>query len=963
MLAHKALQVLCVLYILFSGILFPAFINPSVRAEESTGRTTLYFTNALSLMEDENYSEYGFITLSEYPPTSQKDSKYPPDLLIVNASKRLPIPSPNTDEILVWFTSWLLALFPEFNFSEIPGFEGFELFLPHPLRVVEGYTYNGTEPVTISGDIVYNLFFSSDVTLKKFRDQVSVSLYTINMESAFPIPQKIANTTQLLTPKLFSGVYKQQITIPDVSNTLTQGDSLLFSVEIIPSNKTLPTLITKYVDVNKFLARWEKRGNWLENRSNLAKLQTLGTTIKDLISMAKETLTNITSEDFAKIINAMRSTSLIYNSAQHPSSVSIPGKISKDDIRIYYLGPNQLMSDTQQAGNASKAKITTTPTIWTNDQGLERNKILKIQDVTAELYFTRTLCLIPLKVGVTVTLYDETNTTIATSEKQLTKNDLQGFLRKKIIPVVFNFTGVDKEITYGSKLSLGIALSNGTKSVITPLYLQVPSSQSPSLLRVRYEETQNIQINSFTTTPSEGRIIPGGSIQYLINISSKKADSLQVHIIERGKTGAWAFSMPDSVSVSAGSYALIPVYANSTNNLKESYGSIIDLLIVISGNTGIARQAVTGEISEEAITYDVEILGYSPTINISKGENRFFYFVVKNKNTGAVDDVDSYTITVASKNDWKLIPQESIRNLGIGDTSKPNEAKVLIEVPKNTTEKTDTITITVTSDSSTDATTSIEITVNVIGGGFIEEILDFFDSAAQTMGLNDLFGSDGKYVLLILLVVIILFFIIILAIVFTSKPVRIICTDRIKEIDSTQNADYEITIENPFKKAQTYEISAHQTGPENKWGLLIEPTTVELEGKTSKTIHVTVTPTDAAAPKDWTQVTLSANKIGKKKKESVDLVTTIKEGTTLLALENVSHWPTAFNPGEKVITSFTLTNNGTIPARNVKVFFYLNGKQKNKVEVTLLAGNIADIQIPWIAEKGKNQVRIRVKEQ
>jgi len=88
----------------------------------------------------------------------------------------------------------------------------------------------------------------------------------------------------------------------------------------------------------------------------------------------------------------------------------------------------------------------------------------------------------------------------------------------------------------------------------------------------------------------------------------------------------------------------------------------------------------------------------------------------------------------------------------------------------------------------------------------------------------------------------------------------------------------------------------------------------------------------------------------------------MKEGKTLLQLENVTHWPTTFNPGEKIITSFNITNNGSIPARNVKIFFYLNGKQKNKVEVTLPAGNIADIQIPWIAEKGKNQVRIRVKE-
>jgi hypothetical protein len=76
----------------------------------------------------------------------------------------------------------------------------------------------------------------------------------------------------------------------------------------------------------------------------------------------------------------------------------------------------------------------------------------------------------------------------------------------------------------------------------------------------------------------------------------------------------------------------------------------------------------------------------------------------------------------------------------------------------------------------------------------------------------------------------------------------------------------------------------------------------------------------------------------------------------------VSHWPTTFNPGERIVTSFNLSNNGTISARKVKIFFYLNGKQKNKVEVTLPVGNIADIQIPWIAEKGKNLVRIRVKE-
>jgi PKD repeat protein len=267
----------------------------------------------------------------------------------------------------------------------------------------------------------------------------------------------------------------------------------------------------------------------------------------------------------------------------------------------------------------------------------------------------------------------------------------------------------------------------------------------------------------------------------------------------------------------------------------------------------------------------------------------------------------------------------------------------------------------ITDGALTDSET-ITITVNVLGGGVIEEILNFFDSAAQSLGLNDLFGSDGKFVLLLLIVVIILFLIIILAIVFTSKPVHIICTNRIREIESTEKAIFEITLKNPYKKIQSYDIEAQQTAASSKWEITIDPVTTTIEGKATKTVQVTVTPTEAAGPKEWTEVTVSVKKTGKKHKESIDLVTTMKEGKTLLQLQNVSHWPTTFNPGERILTSFNLSNSGSIAARNVKVFFYLNGKQKNKVEVTLPAGNIADIQIPWIAVKGKNHVRIRIKE-
>jgi hypothetical protein len=968
MLAHKALKTLLLTFILILGSLLPVFLIPVAHAENSQGYTTLYFTNALNL---ENASDLGVAGLTQTPPTSQKDSEYPPSILEKNGlfgqnKTRL------SEEWITWLTFAFMGKYFD-NLSGIDlgglfgGLEGFEVLFPGPYRISEAYTYNGTDTVTIRGDILYHLYFSDTRKIKTLTDSVSVALYTMDAESF--LPKRIKNTTVLLAPPARLGdIYDQQITLPSVNCTLTPGESLLVSIEIIPTNKSTLALDILNSPIIKKTFQWLVN-RWENNITHGPLRRQIGALIKNVTTLLEgtgnESGINFTSDDIASFINAMKSSKFIYDSQYHPSSITIPVKISEEDIRIYYLHPGQAMSETQQEGtNTSKTEkieITTTPKIWTADQGLERNKILKLQDVTAELYFYRFLCIIHPKVSVTVTLYED-NTSIASNEKVLTRNELQGFLRKKITPIIFNFTGVDREITYGHKLGIGISLSNGTKSVITKLKLQPTSIAYPSRLRVKFEETQNIQIHDLISTPSEGKIIPGGSVQYLFNVTSVMTDTLQIRTIEREKTGAWSISAPTSVTVSAGSWVTIPVYVNSSNILKEAYGSLIDLIVVVTGNTGIARQAVTAEISAEAINYKVEILGYSNSINISKGENHFFYFVVKNNNTGAIDDVDSYTITASSKNHWPLIPQETIRNLGIGDTSNAEDARVLIQVPKNTTETSDVITITVTSEGSSDASATITITVNVIGGGPIEGILDFFDSAARSLGLNDIFGSDAKFVLLIILVVIILFLLIILAIVLTSKPVRIICTDRIKELDATEKAIFEVTLTNPYKKTQSYEIEAQQTAPSSRWIITIDPATTVIEGRTSKTIQVTVTPTDAAEPKEWTEVTVSVKKTGKKKQASIDLMTMMKEGKILLQLENVSHWPTTFNPGERIVTSFNLSNNGTISARNVKVFFYLNGKQKNKVEVTLLPGNIADIQIPWIAEKGKNHVRIRVKE-
>jgi hypothetical protein len=982
MKAHKALRTLLFTFILIGGSLFPILINKPVLAEPSTGETTLYFTDALNYITDENYSgsDFGFDTasLSQNAPTKQNDSEYPPSLIIKNTSKLRPQYSFNTEEWFTWFSTWIFYFFTEseeFNWSELgdlfgdAGMAGYDIgvLLPHPYRVVEGYTYNGTESITIKGDFIYNLYFTSPVKLQKFRDNVNVSLYSWNMNSLPPLPKKIKNTTIQLTPGLLSDVYHQQITLSDVSLTLEPGEILLFTVEIIPSNKTLPTLITKLLDVDRLITRWENRADRWENRSHIKILQTIGTTIKELISILNESAINITSEDFAAIVNAMRSSSFIYDSVNHPASVSIPAKISEDDIRTFYLHTDQGMDENRPVteNQTGSIKLTTTPTIWTSPT-LERNKILKVADVVADLYidhrdFLRIVNILRGKITISATLYED-NTTIASAEKELDRTSILDILSKPNRPITFTFTGSDTEITYGHTIKIGVSLQNGTKLGLREVKLLYDTVTYPSALRIKYEETQNIKITDVTSIPPDLKIIPGETVEYILNVSNKKADTLQISAIERGKIGDWEISVPDSITVPANNVTNIHVFATSKNNLKEAYGNLINLSIIIKGNTGIARYGVYAEVSTDAIQYNVEILGYSNNINISKGENRFFYFVIKNNNTGAINDVDSYKITASSKNHWRLIPQETIRDLGIGGSTDADDAKVLIEVPKNTTETSDVITITVISDSSSDASATITITVNVIGGGIIEEILNFFDSAAESLGLNDIFGSDAKFVLLIILAAIILFILIILALVITTKPVRIICTDRIKEIEANEKASFDITLQNPSKKSQSYEILAQPTAPSSKWITTVEPPMITIDGRQSKSVQIITTPTDDAKSTDWTQVTASVKKTGRKKTVTITLLATMKEGKALLQLGNVSHWPTLFNPGEKVITSFGLSNNGTISARNVKVFFYLNGKQKNKLDVTIPAGNIADIEIPWIAEKGKNQVRIRVKE-
>ncbi|MBN1280347.1 MAG: hypothetical protein JXA00_01720 [Candidatus Thermoplasmatota archaeon] len=968
MQAHPALRALLLTFILTVGSLATVLFTPPASAQDSQGETTLYFTN----FDSENYTDLGFTSLSLTPPTKDNDSEYPPDL--VQSGLQL-----NTDQYLTWFFAWLLYFLgesEEFNLSDLFDIFGddtlegydFEVLFPHPFRIVEGYTYEGDDAVTITGDVSYNLFFHSyQKLLPKFRDDVKIGLYSMDSNSYFPLPKIIKSTNVTLSPELLKKTYNEQLTLSNISYTLQPGESLLFTIEIIPTNKTIGNLAPYIINIDRFLNRWQRRANNLENSSK-PLLQQFGTIIQEILYTLSEIGTNITMDDFNTFFDTFRSTSFIYDSTSHPASVSIPANIRTEDIHVYYLHDNQVIDENKPDtdNTLTLALKEDTPVIWTTDTTLSRNKVLKVDQVSADLYLNhRDLHLFHIlkkKISITATLYDDA-IPVKTSVIELDKTKLFELFSKPSTPVTFTFNGSDIELTYGHTLGLGVALTNGTKLGIRTVKLLYDSVNFPTSLRVTFEETTNIQIKGITSAPTDGEITPGQTIQFLLNVSSKYDDTLQITTAEKDKEGSWDVSAPSSTTVTANTNTQIQVSVTSTNPYKEAYGDTIELLLTITGTTGIDKQTLTAEVTQDAIIYDVDILGYTKDININKGENRTFFFVIKNNNTGALDDVDSYTITAVSEHDWPLIPREHIRDLQNGESTETEVARVVIQAPKDTTIASDTITITVTSDADPSTSASITITAHVIGGGVFEGFVDFFNAAADSLGLNEIFGEYGGLALFSLLIVIILFILIILAFVLTTKSVRLICTDRIKEIEPTEEAVFDLTVKNPFKKPATYELSAEQTALGSHWTITIDAPQLTLNGRQSHTVHLTATPTEEASEKDWTKITVNVKKAGKTRAEQVTLMVMLKEGTTLLQLGDVTHSPSEFSPGERIISSFSVSNKGSVSARNVTVFFYLNGKQHHKLTVTIPAGSIADIQVPWIAVKGKNKVRIRLKEE
>ena len=968
--SNRALRASLLSFLLVLGS-FTAFIAPTVCAEESTsGETTLYFKDALSF---ENYGDdgeygdfFGLTPVSQTPPTKQNDSEFPPSLIIKDTSKLLPKNryTLNSEEWILWLSGWALMFLDDlegFNLSELfdlfgDDLEGYDmdllvdLMFQNPLRIVEVYEYDGNESIEINEDVIFDLYFSSKLRRPKLWDDVEIGLYSMNIQSIFPLPKLIKNTTVQIKPKILSD--EQEIVLENISYILGPGESLLFSIKIIPSKKPISWLLERETKILDFFG--DIVINFIKNQENNTKrpkLQDLAILVEEFQFIFEEF--NITKEDAGMILDAIKSSSFLYDSVSHPSSVTVPFTVPNDteNTKVYYLHDGNIMDTSQPSGTEIDTSLSSTALVFNGQTLGERNKI--ITDITTTLYLKKFLG----KKQVTAVLYDNDESTQIASSTQEVGPSLGNQ------PTIFTFGDLEYELVYGNTLNLGVALANGSRDGLFKTKLLYDSETHPSSVTVTFTETNNIQFE-YSTDPEDELIIPGGELQYTLSIQSLYDDEIDLDISD-DKTGEWSYSIVETlpISIKAGETEEINVIVKSENNKEEAYGDEIDLTFEVSGKTGIDKKTATALVDQEAIEYNIGIYGQDESKNIKKGNSGTFYFVIENKNIGAIDDEDSYTITASSKNDWELKFTDSTPSLVIGEKTDSKRIFVKVYVPENTTIDSDVITVTVTSDNNPEASEAINVTVNVLQLSIFENIVEFFKSAANSLGLDDMFGSKAPYVLAGILAILIVLIILILIFLLRRKSVKIICTDRIQEIDPSEEAVFDITLNNPTRKTKTYEITSKVSPESSKWQTATDVEKITIAARSSKQILLVAKPEETVESNDWTEVKLNVSVSGKKKSEEITTMVMAKDGKTLLRIKDVFSWPREFKKGDRIITSFILENKGNISARNVKVVLFINGKQKNKVEVTIPRGGYADIKIPWIALKGKNELQLKAIEQ
>lgn len=926
----------------------------TTKALSSNSQTTFYFKDVLNIDPEAEYdSNLGLtLLLSDSFPSKINDSYYPPKIFNgINS---------NYEELYAWASTWLFYFLDDYSedLDELDGLlDGFELFFPNPLKIVQSYEYSGEEELIINGNIIFNLYLTSKILSKiNPNDKLNVGVYSLNPNSLIPIPKIINNKTIDVNLDLIQNIELYNIILENVNYTIDPGETLLFEIELIPGNKTIINWLTQERPAWKNLSN--KIIQFLENNTENSNI----TDILDFIDMFDDIISeaNLTLDDLSIILNSLTSTSLVYDSINHPSSVSVPfesySEENGENNIIYYLHSNNVM-DTDPPESDQYDSYDLTNSIEWSGPLLDRSKILlEANSIIYIQYKYFSLLSDKLKINGKL-LYN--NTEIGSSYFTLDNTQILSPTKIVTVNLIFNDIDSNLEIEYDKYLSLEISLDNSSNigdGLFRQAEILYDSVEYSSKIFLKFTETDNINLNVISD-PDDYKIIPGDSVKYYLDISSEYDDEIEiVELSYNGNKNYWDIKIPEKINLLSGENKTLELIISSTEIDLSMYGENIEIKFSVQGKTGRKVFDAYAIISEDAVEYDVNIV-MPEKKEIKHGTSASYYFVVENNNSGLWPD--SYTLEAISSNGWNFtIDPLSIDNLPAGEKIEIN---ITLFVPKNTEISNDTLTISVYSINS-EAYTSAEITSDIIGPNLIEDIYNYFETISHDLGLDEIFDEYAPHVLAAILLLIILFFIILIVFIITSKFVNIICNDRIKEILPDQIGSFDIELINPTKKIRNYEINIIEKSNSSKWIILNNNKKILLNPKESRKISFNVKPTDLVNKNDWAEFDFIVKTTGRNKVEKITTMIILKNFYSNIEISRINHFPINFKSGDKITTSFILNNKGNSSSDPLHVILMINEQEKNKVgDIIIPAKGFADIKIPWIAVKGKNEISIVVR--
>jgi|GEM_PF-987547 len=630
----------------------------------------------------------------------------------------------------------------------------------------------------------------------------------------------------------------------------------------------------------------------------------------------------------------------------------------------YYLAENgKLTIDKPNETDTISKELSEEPSTWTAS-GFERNKILTNVTAYLNIHYSKIFTIGKVKINATL---KKNGNIIATDEEDLDRTNLFELLQKgPDAPTKFTFDNFDtnEEIWYNDNLSLEVSYVN--KPILGSLRsvkMNYGSDIYPSKIILTLKETDNIKIGDLDYK----EVYSGGSAHYLVDISSKYEDNIKILAEVKEKKGSWNIEVyPNILEIEAGGVEKVQVFVNSTAVDDTAYDfDEIYFFINAIGKTGFDTNTSYVTVSRDAVEYDFDVIGCPEEIEVKHGSTETFTIVIRNTNKGYISD--KYSINTEIEHNLNIIVDLlSDDEIPVyNENSLENEvitANISVEVPWYTYVESDELVIKILSSQSDRYPPIFEksftVTIKVITPNIIERIYKLFESAATKIGLT------GKYAGWILIAVVLLLLIIISIIIIYLKKrgfVEIICLERIKEIAPDETAKFEITIKNPYKYNLTYSIQSKLENDTQGFDISVDKIELDLQSGEEKVINLIVKPNDNVKKDDWCEVKIIIKPSNKTKTTKISTITTIKNGIKDVKVSGVVHLPKIFKKDDKVKTSFKVWNNGNVSTGKISILFFVNGKEKNKIEdVIIPRGGYADIEIPWIADSGKNEVYIVV---